>query len=61
MPYLDAAPMPAKKERGMEMTSAHGQDTTRKERARYSQVDQSDVTRLGMTARRTATATTAGV
>ena len=61
MPYLDAAPIPAKKERGTEMTSAQGHDTTRKFSARYTHSDQSDVTAPGMTASKTAVTTTIGV
>ena len=34
MPRLDAPPIPPKKLRGIEMTSAQGQDTTKKISAR---------------------------
>lgn len=53
--------MPAKKESGMEMTSAQGQDTTKKLSARYTHVDQSPVISPGTTASSAATMTTAGV
>ena len=62
-----APPRPAKKLRGMLMTRAQGQLTTRKDRARYSQVPQSPSspasrrTTGGSTARARAAAHTAGV
>ena len=61
MPCLDAAPIPAKKVNGIEITNAHGHDTTRKLSARYTHVDHSPVTAPGITANSNATATTAGV
>lgn len=36
IPRLDAPPIPAKKERGTEMTSAQGQEITKKMRARLT-------------------------
>lgn len=61
IPYLDAAPIPAKNDKGIEITSAHGQDTTRKLNARYIQVAQSEVIKLGTIAKKRATITTVGV
>ena len=61
MPCLDAAPNPAKNDKGMEMTNAHGQDTTKKASARYSHVAQSDVISAGTMPNISAAATTAGV
>ena len=45
----------------MDMTSAQGQDTTRKLSARYVQVSQSPVTAPGITSSNIADSTTAGV
>ena len=54
--------MPPKKDRGMEMTSAQGQDTTRKVRARWSQSSHPPKPSTGgSTARARAAYTTAGV
>ena len=61
MPFLDAPPTPAKNDKGMLITSAHGHDTTKNESARYIQVDGSFVIIDGTTAKRSAKATTAGV
>ena len=58
---MDAAPIPAKNDSGTDITSAHGQDTTKKLRARYIHFDQSDVTRPGTIASSDAVATTIGV
>ena len=35
-PILDAPPIPAKKLKGIEITSAHGQDTTKNDNALYN-------------------------
>ena len=53
--------MPPKKDRGMEMTRAQGQEMTRKVRARCTQTAQSPVNREGSTASARAANTTAGV
>ena len=45
----------------MDMTSAQGQDTTRKLSARYIHVDHPPVTAPGITASKSATMTTVGV
>ena len=67
MPSWLAPPRPAKKLRGMLITRAQGQLTTRKDRARYSQVPQSPSSPVsrrntgGSTARARAAPHTAGV
>ena len=61
MPYREEAPIPAKNERGMEITKAQGQETTKKLNARYTQTDHSLVITLGRIARAKAIHTTMGV
>ena len=69
-PFLEAAPIPPKKARGTETTSAHGHDTIRKVRALNSQVAKfatkpvpvtAPIIAGGSRARITAAATTIGV
>ena len=61
MPFLDAAPIPAKKASGTEMTSAHGQAATRMDSALYSHSDRSPPRRTGTIATQTHSSITAGV
>ena len=61
MPFLDAPPIPAKYESGIEITSAHGQETTKNKSARFIQVVQFPVISEGITASKTASPTTTGV
>ena len=61
MPLADAPPMPPKKLSGTEITSAQGQDTTRKISARETHSPQSPVISDGNTASSSADRHTAGV
>ena len=62
MPCLEAPPMPPKKLRGMEITKAQGQDTTRKFSALGTHTPQPpSSSKEGITARARAAKTTAGV
>ena len=61
MPFADAPPMPQKNVSGTEMTSAHGQETTRNVSARCTHIIHSPVTKDGTTASSTAAQTTIGV
>ena len=63
MPDLLAAPIPANMPRGTLITSAHGQDTTRKVSARYSQSAKtaSGINSIGSTTSAIARKTTVGV
>ncbi len=63
MPCLLAEPIPPKKPSGTDTTSAHGQETTRKISALYTQSWKLDpgITRGGMTAKSSASAITRGV
>jgi len=54
MPFLLAVPIPLKNPSGTDMTSAQGQETTRKMSARYTHVCASPVMRDGMSASKTA-------
>ena len=61
MPCFDAQPIPPKKLSGTEITSAHGQEITRNISALRIHSSQLPSTRDGITASRTARATTTGV
>ena len=61
MPCFAALPMPPKYERGTEITSAQGQDTTRKVRARRSHSEKFPRMIDGRTAIKIADTTTVGV
>ncbi len=62
MPLRDAPPMPPKKLRGTDITSAHGQETTRKARALYTQSAKPPPFIIGgITASKAAIITTVGV
>ena len=66
IPSLDAPPIPPKKDRGTDTTSAQGHDTTRNTQALVSQIFQTSQSPIpmnngGTTARITAAITTAGV
>ena len=62
-PLLEAPPIPPKKVNGIDITKAQGQETTKKDKALYSQSEKlaSLIKRGGITAKRTAIITTIGV
>ena len=62
-PFFEAPPIPPKKLKGIEITKAHGQDTTRNASALYIQSLKvaPSITRGGIIARKTAIITTTGV
>ena len=61
IPFLEAAPIPAKKLSGTEITKAQGQETTRKIQALSIQFPQSPNIKLGIIAKARAAKTTIGV